>query len=130
MEKEPWLPEELKGYEVARKLLGLLENPKVKVSGENYHLYHQEKVLNLLKKRGEDPQRVLEDLLPRGWVYEEKAKPQQVLELLLQDPTWTRPKVLFQQYLRKNMNLRELKQDLGLPPKKDRMRLRKPVCRV
>lgn len=117
--KVPWLPQELRQWEAARKVLGLLVGPKVKVDPNVYHLYHDEKVKDLLAKE-ERPDYVLNDLLPRKWEHlGEKKSPEELLELLKNDPAWRGPASYFQEYLRKQASLEDLKSILVLGDPED-----------
>ncbi len=117
MERIPWLPKELQEWIYPRLVLGLLIPKAAKVTGENYHLYHQNKLLNLLKKtKVPERQWTLEDLMKWEPVQPE-PKPEDLLEQLL----WVDhlrslrgPAVLFQEYLRGKLDLEDLKPHLEL----------------
>ncbi len=115
MDKQPWLPSELRGYETARKVLGLLVSPKFKE--ENYQAQYEDKILELIKQGNENPQEVLNDLLPRGFEINKGEKPESTLARMYQESAWMRPDILFTSYLRKTLTLKQLMESLGLTQK-------------
>jgi hypothetical protein len=117
----PWLPEELKGYEVARKALGVvLRGPGAKPV-EDYKYLYRDKVRNLLDKALENGEPVIEEIetyLGPQAVYWLPKKPE-ANELLhhmeaSDEVNWRGPYLALSLYLQKRGSLQEVRDALGL----------------
>lgn len=105
----PWLPKGLMHWDYPRKVFGLLLPEGVKVTADNYILYHDQKVTDLLAKEDE-PQHWLENMLPRGWERKQVKSPQELFQWLdgEGDPVWRGDRTFLDLYLKKQMSLKEL----------------------
>jgi len=110
----PWIPEPLIYWEGERKVYGVLVLEGVEVTGENYLLFHDSKILSLIE-RDPDPERLFENLIP-NWQRTEESNPKKLFDLLKGSggTLWQGSRTLVNEYLRKHMKLPELIEHLGL----------------
>ncbi|MCK5509164.1 MAG: hypothetical protein KAI50_11685 [Desulfobacterales bacterium] len=115
---EAWMHQSLVKLPLARVLLGVFVPPKTKVTGENYHLYHDQKVIDLIeaaKKEGDDPEQLMNDLLPRGLQESdlpENPSSNDLLSLMKQQPEADPPVSFLTLFLRGQLPLPVLKRSL------------------
>ena len=114
-----WLPEALKKYPVARKVLGVLLPPYWK-NGKDmnpvwYRSLYRWKLIDLVK-RTPDYRMCMERHLGAGSVYflPEKADPELVVENLLDNDALGHPYGRLSLYLRGKSSLEDVKDDLEL----------------
>ena len=110
-----FLPKELIGSYWARMVLGVLVPEHVQVSGDNYRLWHQEKLLRLVRK---EPlaQRVLEDML-KNWegpyFLPTKPKPEETVAMMYEHGRITNPIHSLVMYLRGQESLKDIVDMVG-----------------
>jgi len=116
IELKPWLPKELQKWGYARKVLGLLLHPEVaqSVNKENYPLYYEDKVLELLQGKEENPAEVLDNLLAAGLSPEVDSDPDSLVAAMLEEEEWQGPLQAMNSYLRGSLKLEDLKEELNL----------------
>ena len=104
----------LRPWAAARRLLGLLLNPKVKVEPAAYSLYYRDKLGSLLKK-AQDPEFLLDNYLPNGWSQPKLKNPLELYDhLIVESEELSNHPHNLSQYLKNQMSLKEVKEAYGL----------------
>jgi hypothetical protein len=113
---QAWLPPELLGWEYARKVWGVLKHPEDDPEKDYQGLYEL-KLLELLKKEqkeNENPQVLLENLLPEWWDPGKNSSPEELLQAMENAGGWQGPRRVFLQYLNGSVSLKELREQYAL----------------
>ena len=102
-------------WDYPRKVLGTLVPDGAKVTGDNYHLYHDQKVIDLISK-AEAPETLFENLLPIGCERVKEKNPEKLFDWLKGQggPGWDGHRSFMSLHLRNEQSLKELKQSLPI----------------
>jgi len=110
-----FLPKELIGSYWARMVLGVLVPEHVQVTGDNYRLWHQEKLLRLVRK---EPlaQQVLEDML-KNWegpyFLPTRPKPEETVAMMYEHDRIGGPVTKVTMYLKGQESLEDIVDMVG-----------------
>ena len=110
-----WLPNELKKYPVARKVLGVLLPPYwkngMKMDASRYKSLYRQKLIDLVK-RTPDYRMWMETYLGSGsvWLLSEKASPEEVMWNLLDNDDLGHPYGTLFMYLDRRASLEDVKE--------------------
>lgn len=114
MDMAAWLPDELRRYEKAWRLWGILIRPGEDMTPEKYSACYGAKFSMLVDKErecGNDPQDILESMLAESWM---RVEDDAVAHLMWDYDELLGPRSDMGSYLRGELSLEDLKRRWGL----------------
>ncbi len=114
MDMVAWLPMELRGYEKAWRLWGILVRPGVDVTPREYSAWYSAKFSMMVDRErecGNDPQDILESMLAESWM---RVEDDAVADLMWDYDELLGPRSYMGSYLMGELSLKKLKERWGL----------------